>query len=106
MSRVTCVHRIRQPGAVVSQVALDAATGVAAVSQVELDAAGVAVSRVALNQNKYGMVRSSPPPGELFFTRIPYVFPIGDLKIRRSAGRLTKDPFVFPLKGPQSLSSR
>ena len=65
MSRVTCVHRIRQPGAVVSQVALDAATGVAAVSQVELDAAGVAVSRVALNQNKYGMVRSSPPPGEL-----------------------------------------
>ena len=65
MSRVTCVHRIRQPGAVVSQVALDAATGVAAVSQVELDAAGVAVSRVALNQNKYGMVRSSPPPGDL-----------------------------------------
>ena len=69
MSRVTCVHRIRQPGAVVSQVALDAATGVAAVSQVELDAAGVAVSRVALNQNKYGMVRSSPPPGDLLFIK-------------------------------------
>ena len=80
MSRVTCVHRIRQPGAVVSQVALDAATSIAGVSQVELDAAGVAVSRVALNQNKYGMVRSSPPPGEVFpivflwFSYFPIVF--------------------------------
>ena len=65
------MHRIRQPGAVVSQVALDAATGVAAVSQVELDKAGVAVTRVALSQNKHGMVRSSPRQGD-FSLRIPY----------------------------------
>ena len=50
----------------VPQVALDAETGVAAVSQVELDAAGVAVSWVSLSQRKYGMVRSSPRQGKLF----------------------------------------